>query len=257
MINTKLYGPENDTPYVFVFDGTAEYGTLAEIFLPEDQKGSDGVVRWSGVALNTRKITLNLGRATGGVEWSAWTNILDIPLIPVSGVNHHTILSNPPAELVSLVLQALEVNSREDFSKFHDAAAKALVVMQAKDQLKTNLWQQFIVHAVDSHGNAITDYSIEIVSIDSDGARTTLTDFEANVHPYAAECRRQQLSLLPRAPQCTSTTPWQETDRSHPGVDRNRTGWVLGLRIECARAGYSRLRASRSRYLRLCRNSAR
>jgi hypothetical protein len=70
LIDTKLYGPDNDTPYVFVFDGTNDYGKLAEIFDRTDQEGTDGVVRWSGVALNTRKITLNLGVANGGVQMS-------------------------------------------------------------------------------------------------------------------------------------------------------------------------------------------
>ena len=109
LINTKLYGNNNDTPYVFVFDGTDDYGKLAEIFLPGDQMGSDGVVRWSAVALNTRKITLNLGQPS--VQWADWSNLLDIPLIPVVGLNHGQILSEPPPELISLVLKALSVNN--------------------------------------------------------------------------------------------------------------------------------------------------
>jgi len=31
LIGTPLYGPNNNTPYVFVFDGTDDYGKLAEI----------------------------------------------------------------------------------------------------------------------------------------------------------------------------------------------------------------------------------
>jgi hypothetical protein len=202
LINTKLYGPDNDTPYVFVFDGTNDYGKLAEIFLPGDQKGSDGVVRWSGVALNTRKITLNLGLAQGGVKWADWSNLLDIPLIPVAGLNHNQILSEPPQELVSLVLQALAVNSKDDVSKFYNTAvANAAIVQQAKQKLANNRWQQFVVHATDSHGSAITDYSIEILAIGADGSETSLADFEADVHPFAADasfrCFHVQLDQLP------------------------------------------------------------
>ena len=202
LINTKLYGPDNDTPYVFVFDGTDDYGRLAEIFLPGDQKGSDGVVRWSGVALNTRKITLNLGLAQPGVTWADWSNLLDIPLIPVAGLNHNQILSQPPQELISLVLQALAVGSKDDFSKFHNTAvANAAVVRQAKQKLTNNRWQQFIVHATDSQGNAITDYSIEILAIGADGRETSLAAFEADVHPFAADtsfrCFHVHLDELP------------------------------------------------------------
>jgi pimeloyl-ACP methyl ester carboxylesterase len=202
LIVTKMYGPDNDTPYVFVFDGTNDYGKLAEIFLPDDQKGSDGVVRWSGVALNTRKIILNLGLTQPKVEWADWSNLLDIPLIPVAGLNHNQILSEPPQELIDLVLQALAVNSKDDFSKFHNSAvANAAIVQQAKQKLANDRWQQFVVHAIDSQGNGITDYSIEILTVGADGSETSLANFEEDVHPFAADtsfrCFHVQLDALP------------------------------------------------------------
>lgn len=188
LIDKKLYGPDNTTPYVFVFDGTNDYGTLAEIFLKADQEGSDGVVRWSGVALNTRKITLNLGVAKDGVQWADWSNLIDIPMIPVAGVQHNQIMSEPPAELVSLVLKALEVDSKEGFDKFHsEVVANAEVVKQGRAKQEGNTWQQFVVHARDNHEGPITDYSIEIVAMAADGTETTVSDFEEDVHPYAAD----------------------------------------------------------------------
>src|SRR5262249_1348684 len=39
-----LYDDSPDTPYVFIFDGTDDYGKLAEIFDKDDQLGTDGVV---------------------------------------------------------------------------------------------------------------------------------------------------------------------------------------------------------------------
>ncbi len=203
LIDTKLYGPNNDTPYVFVFDGTDDYGKIAEIFMPGEQLGSDGVVRWSAVALNTRKITLNLGVPKGGLQWADWSNLLDIPLIPVAGLNHNQIMSEPPQELIDLVMAALKVNSQADFASFHNVnVANAAVVKQAKAKLDKDRWQQFVVHAVDSHGNGITDYSIQIVAKSADGkSETTLTDFEEDVHPYAADksyrCFHVKLDRLP------------------------------------------------------------
>jgi hypothetical protein len=188
LINTKLYGPGSDTPYVFVFDGTNDYGLLAEIFAPRDQEGSDGVVRWSGVALNSRKITLNLGVVKGGVQLSDFSNLLDIPLIPIAGVHHNQIMSEPPDELISLVLEAMKIDSKEQFEDFHNnLVANANVVKQGKAKLKGQNWQQFIVRARDNHGSPITDYSIEIVARAPDGRETSITEFEADVHPYAAD----------------------------------------------------------------------
>ena len=201
LIDKKLYGPGNDTPYVFVFDGTDDYGKLAEIFLPGDQKGSDGVVRWSAVALNTRKITLNLGFPVPKVNWADWSNLLDIPLIPVAGVNHNQILSEPPDELIPLVLSALNVNSMDDVNKFYAAVANAGVIQQGKEKLNDDRWQQFVVHAEDSQGYPVTDYSVEILTVGADGTETTLSDFEADVHPFAADtsfrCFHVELGKLP------------------------------------------------------------
>src|SRR6185437_11974920 len=156
LINKKLYGPGNDSPYVFIFDGTNDYGRLAGIFLPKDQEGSDGVVRWSGVALNTRKITLNLGVPKGGIQWADWSNLIDIPLIPVAGVHHNQIMSAPPDGLISLVKTALDVNRKEQFDDFHqNIVLNADVVKQARARLQGNTWQQFVVHAKDNSGAPI------------------------------------------------------------------------------------------------------
>ena len=70
-------------PDVFVFDGTSDYGKLAEIFDSSDQQGTDGTVRWAGCALNTRKITLDLSQTGDSrFSWSEWTRNINIPLIP-------------------------------------------------------------------------------------------------------------------------------------------------------------------------------
>src|SRR5262249_18723324 len=152
-----------------------------------DQEGSDGVVRWSGVALNTRKITLNLGVAPGGVQWADWVNLLDIPMIPIAGVHHNQIMSEPPQGLIDLVIQALKIDSKEDFDDFHKTlVANSEVVKQGREKLLGNSWQQFVVHAIDNHGSPITDYSIEVIAKGTDGRETPISDFEKDVHPYAA-----------------------------------------------------------------------
>jgi pimeloyl-ACP methyl ester carboxylesterase len=188
LIDRNLYGPGNDTPYVFIFDGTNDYGTLAEIFLKAEQEGTDGVVRWSGVALNSRKITLNLGVSKGGVQSSDFSNLLNIPMIPIAGVHHNQIMSEPPDGLITLVLKALDVNSKSDFDNFHqNLVANSDVVKQGRARLQGQNWQQFVVRARDNHGSPITDYSIEIVARAPDGTETSISEFEKDVHPFAAD----------------------------------------------------------------------
>ncbi|MFZ0321366.1 MAG: hypothetical protein WAL56_19745 [Candidatus Sulfotelmatobacter sp.] len=187
LIDDQYYGPDKSTPYVFVFDGTSDYGKLAEIFDADDQQGSDGVVRWSGVALNARKITLDLSHPQNQVLWSPWSNI-DIPMIPIAGVNHNQILATPPQGLVDLVLKALTVNSAEDFKNFHAVdVANTQVVKDGRAKIDADPWQQFVVRARDSHGNPVVDYAVSVVAEDQNGNVAELGDFEEDVHAFAAD----------------------------------------------------------------------
>lgn len=54
---TPVYGPNNDTPYAFVFCGTSKYPLPLRWF---SEDGTDGTVRVAGAALNTRKIKIDL-----------------------------------------------------------------------------------------------------------------------------------------------------------------------------------------------------
>lgn len=107
-----FYGRNADTPYVFVFCGTEGYGGIRRFV---NDPGSDGTVRLAGCALNTRKIMMDLtvepsrgsvndsASSTSGHEskddpgraWIGSWSSLDIPLIPIKGLNHGTIMSAP------------------------------------------------------------------------------------------------------------------------------------------------------------------
>ena len=182
-----FYDDSPETPYVFVFDGTSDYGTLAEIFAHNDQLGTDGCVRWSGAALNCRKITLDFTQTPINEDrfaWTGWTNNR-LHLTPIAGINHNQILSEPPQGLQDLVIQALRVNSSTDLDTFYTTTETVDVVKQGRS--KMDPWQQFIVHAVDERGNGIDDYSIEVLVRDAKGTYTSLPDFERDVHPYSLD----------------------------------------------------------------------
>jgi hypothetical protein len=182
-----FYDDSPNTPYVFVFDGTSDYGKLAEIFVHDDQLGTDGCVRWAGASLNCRKITLDFTLTPANEDrftWTGWTNSR-LHLTPIDGINHNEILSKPPQGLQDLVIQALRVASNTDLDKYYTTADNTDVVKQGRS--KMDAWQQFIVHAVDERGNGIDDYSIEVLIRDARGNYTSLSDFEKDVHPYSLD----------------------------------------------------------------------
>jgi pimeloyl-ACP methyl ester carboxylesterase len=181
-----FYGPTKRTPYVFIFCGNASYTGLRQLV---SEPGSDGTVRWAACPLNTRKIVLDLTRdpAREGsekrIEIADWKNT-DIPLIPIEGRNHGTILSDPGTALADLVDSALGVSSTAAFTKWIDDATK-----QTRSALdKMDEWQQFVVRVVDERGDPVPDYNIQLFRRgDTSGSNNGIHEFDVDVHTYKGD----------------------------------------------------------------------
>ncbi len=184
LAETDLFGTQpfydrtRETPWVFVFCGTRGFRGLSAI---ANEPGTDGTVRWAGCALNSRKLVLDLSREcaeTDRVRLATWTHE-DVPVIPVDGVDHGTILSDPPAELITQVCAALRVSSRTGFAAWHHAVAPEA------DALRNALtpWQQFFVRAIDERGDGIADWNLQLAW----GDGSTLRPFTQDVHVYAGD----------------------------------------------------------------------
>lgn len=165
-----FYGPDSDTPYVFVFDGTSNYSGLIRSFA--NKPGTDGTVRWAACSLDTEKFTVDFRR--GAIEKFLPTNMaaegrVNIPFWPVAGVNHGTIASAPPDALVDAVRAALSVDSAE---ALEDWRANRTAAFRAECERLTDTgqqWQQFFVHAHDQLGAPIRDFHLRVSALDADG----------------------------------------------------------------------------------------
>ncbi|MGI9140999.1 MAG: esterase/lipase family protein [Gemmatimonadaceae bacterium] len=180
------YGPTGATPFVFIFCGDSGYTGVSAV---ANQPGSDGTVRWSGCALNMRKIVLDLSvdparvggaGGAGRVNVEPWPN-LDIPMIPVAGKNHGTILSAPGKWLVDTVDSALSVSAPEEFDKWLATAEKD----SDPTRRKMDEWQQFVIRAVDERGDPVTDYNVQLYSRRGDDEEPI--PFAVDVHTYLAD----------------------------------------------------------------------
>ncbi len=178
-----FYGPSGDTPFAFIFCGDRGYTGLTSV---ANQPGSDGTVRWSGCALNMRKIVLDLSvdpardGGSGRVNVEPWPNA-DIPMIPVAGKNHGTILSEPGEWLVGMVDSALAVSSPEEFDEWLATAERG------SDASRRGMdeWQQFVIRAVDERCDPIHDYNVQLYSTRGQGEEPI--PFALDVHTYAAD----------------------------------------------------------------------
>lgn len=177
-----FYGPTKRTPYVFIFCGSGSYGGLRRL---AQEPGTDGVVRWAGCALNTRKIVLDLTQdparegSARRISVAPWKNI-DVPLVPVAGRNHSSILSDPGEELADMVQSALEVNSAASYDEWHERTRR-----RTTDSVRRmDRWQQFVVRAVDERGDPITDYNVQLFTRTARGRASAVQVFDVDVHAY-------------------------------------------------------------------------
>jgi hypothetical protein len=164
------------------------------------EPGSDGVVRWAGCSLNTRKIIIDLTRdparprGEDRTSIAEWSNV-DVPMIPLAGLDHGSILSAPSVQAISLALAALDVGSAAEFEAWQRRAARE--TKATRDAMAE--WQQFVVRCVDERGDPVPDYFLQLLTTDGD----RLEPFDTDVHTYGADsslrCFHVNLSKLPDA----------------------------------------------------------
>ena len=168
------------TPYVFIFCGNRPYGGIFRKVI--DEPGTDGTVRWSGVSLNSRKITVDLTRNTESPQRNTigeWHDVSNVPLIFVDDRDHGSIMDSPPATTVDLVRRALTVQSDADLQAWCNLAQP-----QSDAVRPSPIWQQFVIRAIDERGDPVTDYGITLLAKRPGESLKVLKDFELDVHSY-------------------------------------------------------------------------
>jgi hypothetical protein len=208
------YDKGRDTPFVAIFIGNEPYSGLDAV---ANDPGGDGTVRWAGCGLNTRKIRIDLTRTPTDQDGNpvpfkdglaiqrVWIsdfalNRLDVPMIPVDGRNHGTIIREPEPDMVRLIADFLKVGEagQETYDDWlarakeygkrglpkmlanPDAGFFGRIFGNNEDSLEG--WQQFVVHARDERGDPITDYMIEVVHDDK-----PFKAMSTDVHPYGPD----------------------------------------------------------------------
>ena len=213
-----FYDKGPDTPFVSIFIGNRGYQGVDSV---ANSPGSDGTVRWSGCALNTRKITLDLTRIPldrdGKNQRYSITPFVgsraDIPMIALDDRDHSSSIAEPLPGMVELISDFLEVGDEAAYDDWLGRAREfgepARQVMLDNPMKGTTLgekaitffehmmggdaeepldgWQQFVVHAIDSHGNGVNDYFLEVLQEDEQGNLTSCQKILSDVHAYGVD----------------------------------------------------------------------
>jgi hypothetical protein len=187
-----------NSPWVAVFIGNTPYTGIKEFINPP---ASDGTVRWSGCALNTRKFVVNLRRNVAdedrisAVDWADGRQ--SIPMFAVEGKNHGSLLSAPENDLADLVVKFFNVSIDDDMKAWIAVARTwnepALQKMKVDKKGPNDGWQQFVFHLVDEYGNPVPDYVVDLFTADPTGLEgddleaITMVEFDLDVHPYGPD----------------------------------------------------------------------
>jgi hypothetical protein len=116
------------------------------------------------------------------IEIAEWKNT-DIPLMPIDGKNHGTILSQPGELLPELVDSALQVSSAAVFTQWiDDATEKTRASREKMDE-----WQQFVVRAVDERGDPVPDYNLQLFRRGDGRSDSGIHEFDVDVHTYKGD----------------------------------------------------------------------
>jgi pimeloyl-ACP methyl ester carboxylesterase len=218
--DSPFYDKGPNTPFVSIFIGNRGYEGVDSV---ANSPGSDGTVRWAGCALNTRKITLDLSRVppvdeAGANQRSTITPFVgsraDIPMIAIDDRDHSSSIANPEPGMVALIGDFLiDVSDEPAYNawllraktygdkgreRMLDHPAKGITLGGKAEQFFKHMvgdnpeepldgWQQFIVHAVDTHGYGINDYFLELLVEDKTGKRTSCQKYLSDVHAYGMD----------------------------------------------------------------------
>ncbi len=220
-----FFGTGPNTPYVAVFIGNTPYTGIASV---ANDPGTDGTVRWSGCGLNTRKITLDLtqtptdaqGLPRKRVTISEWANDsrLNVPILAVDKRDHGSLISDPDPGMVDRIAKFLDVGSIDQYNTWLDEAQTWSTparekMLKSEGHLFTfwetsdlDGWQQFVVHARDTHGDPVKDYMIEVFELAPDGQTwQRAEEISVDVHAYGPDPSYRCLHV--QLPKGITTTP--------------------------------------------------
>jgi len=163
----------DETPYVFTLCGDAGLGTVADLAtgaIGTKIGGSDGVVRWAGTTLNSRRLLIDYTGEKGSaspnsgpsnIQASDWNNQDNI-LVLWPGLNHGTIMKPKAADpLLELVSSALDVGTDADFTAWNQQAT-AMAHQARKARKAPDHWQQLVIRVVDERGEGVEDWTISL-----------------------------------------------------------------------------------------------
>jgi pimeloyl-ACP methyl ester carboxylesterase len=184
--NTSRFKKGSTSPFVFTICGDSGLGKLADIAtgaVGTKIRGSDGVVRWAGAALNSRLLSIDYtGSQDAKISASEWNN-QDNTLILWPGLNHGSIMRPKTTDpLVQLVSNALDVQSDKEFIEWIKNAKKSASDTRGSST-EPHRWQQFVIRVSDERGDGVADWtiSLQIKRKTMSKAEPLLID---DLHPY-------------------------------------------------------------------------
>ncbi len=142
----------------FIFVGNKGYGGLRKL---ANKKGTDGTVVVSGTNLNPVKFILDFSKEGRPVDIYIKNYRYDTAFAVLKNYDHGSIVDdirpNKRSQIGRLILKALKIKDPDEYGKFKEELKK----ITQNTFINKEIYQQFIIRAVDDHNVPVKDYTIE------------------------------------------------------------------------------------------------
>lgn len=191
--NTARFKKGPESPFVFTICGDSGLGLISDLAtqaVGTKINGSDGVVRWAGAALNSRRLLIDYNRIDSrtktrpAFDVSKWAN-QDNSVVLWPGMNHGTIMDQHIDQILDLVSEAFDVDTDDEYREWHARAAEKAAASR-NGRKKPSSWQQFVIRVCDERGAPVQDWSIGL-SVQKKGDKHVQVVPIDDLHPYGPD----------------------------------------------------------------------
>lgn len=133
-----------------------------------NKPGTDGTIVIAGSTLNSVKLLLDFSNPAAPYEWKQIKTADDFCFGVLPNIDHGSIVSNfedDDSDIIDLTVEALTLHSTNDFIEFKkklkEKTEETYHDYSSRDPKRFSKFQQFIIHGMDDHGEAVRDFTFE------------------------------------------------------------------------------------------------
>lgn len=148
-----------------------------------NKPGTDGTIVIAGSSIDSIKLKLDFSNPNTPCEWTQTNTAHDFCFGVLANLDHGTIVSEFEKErgrIIDLTTEALKIETPEQFTAYQTKLENITNITYrayaGRSNNRYSRYQQFVIHAIDDHGAAVDDFTIEFYVYKATKAEKDLID---------------------------------------------------------------------------------